>query len=79
MTLKEMIYQKIVEGERICSYKIYGEFWYVVKWNKQIYVHYTRRTSFNKLKYLWYLSANETPARFRCQTQELQIETMLKK
>lgn len=74
MTLKEMIYLKIIEGERVASYKIYGEFWYVVRWNKSTYIHYTRKTSYNMLKYNWYLSSNLYPMKWRVQTQDLTMK-----
>lgn len=71
MTLKEMVYQKIVSDERVASYELYGEIWYVAKWNRQTYIHYTRRTSYNMLKYCWYLSSNLYPAKWKCQVTEM--------
>lgn len=73
-TLKEIVYEKILSGDRVSSYIIYQEYWYVIKWNQQTYIHYTAKTSFNKITFLWYLSASIEPAKFMTENKLLTTE-----
>jgi len=70
MQLKEIIYQKILFGERIASYKLYDEFWYVVKYNEQTNIHYTIKRVSNSRTFMWYLAATSFQPKFKCQTEK---------
>lgn len=58
MTLNEVIYNAIYTRQRISCYKLYDEFWYVIKWNKSAYVHYTIKQGYSKSKFLWFISGS---------------------
>lgn len=70
MTLSNEIYNKILFQERIANYKLYDEYWYVVKWNDQTFIHFTIKRISNSRRFLWYLAASTFAPKFRCQTQE---------
>lgn len=77
MTLKEMIYQKIITGLRISSYKTFDEFWYVIQWNKQTYIHYTFKVGQGRAKFLWYLSASILAPKWKAQTESFEIQSTI--
>lgn len=79
MTLKQIIYRQITEGERMAAYQFYEEIWYVVKWNQQTYIHYTMKINEAGLKILYYLSANTYSPKWKCQTQEIKLNDMNKR
>lgn len=68
-----MVYRCIVENNRVSCYKVYEEFWYVIQWNKQTYIHYTIKESPGSIKVLWYLSASILAPKWKAQTQELKF------
>jgi hypothetical protein len=78
-TLKQMVFEKIVNGERVSCYKIYDEYWYVVIWNKQTYIHYTQKLTEGSVKFLWYLSANILAPKWKAQTQQIEVKAQQNK
>lgn len=73
MKMTEIIYQKILFEERIANYKLYDEFWHVVKYNEQTNIHFTMKRVSNSQKIYYYLAATSYSPKFRCQTQELTL------
>lgn len=73
MKLSTQVYMKILFGERIERYKLYDEFWYVVKWNEQTNIHYTIKGADHKRTFLWYLAATSYKPKFRCETQSITV------
>lgn len=76
MTLNQLIYNAIFEKERVSAYKIYEEFWYVIRWNKQTFIHYTYRQSKGTIIIHYYLCASILAPKWPCQTQELTVNTI---
>lgn len=75
MTLYKAIYDKIFAEQRVSSYKIYEEYWYVVTWNKQTYIHYTYRQRHGKISIHWYFCSSILPPKWPVQTDELIVFT----
>jgi hypothetical protein len=73
MKLNELIYQKILFGERISSYKLYEEYWYVVKFNEQTNIHYTIKQVSNSRQFLWFLAAIYYSPKFKCETRSFKV------
>lgn len=78
-SLKAMIYEAILNNEREYSYMLYSELWYVVKWNKQTFIHYHYTPGYGSIKIIWYLSASIYPAKFRSQTDSFEVQKMTTK
>lgn len=79
MTLKELVLGKILNGERVSCYKIYDEFWYVVTWNRQTYIHYTQKMTEGSVKFLWYLSASILAPKWKAQTELIEVKAQQSK
>lgn len=73
MTLKEMVYRAILFQERVASYSFNSDIWYVIKWNKQTYIHYRYASGYGLGKIHWYLCADQIPPKWNCQTQEIDL------
>ena len=73
MTLKETIYEKILFQERVANYKIYDEYWHVIKYNEQTYIHFTMKRVSNSMRFLFYLAASTLAPKWRAQTQEFKV------
>lgn len=74
MTLKQMIYQRIITGTRIAAYKTYSEFWYVIEWHKGTYIHYTHKVGQGTAKFLWYLSNTILAPKWPAQTESFEVK-----
>lgn len=68
-----MVYNAIINNERVASYKIFDEFWHVVKWNKQTYIHYTTKHKPLKAQFYWYLSASTLAPKWKAQTELIEV------
>jgi hypothetical protein len=73
MTLNQLVYEQILFAERIANYKLYDEFWHVVKYNDQTNIHFTMKRVSHSQKIYWYLAATSYSPKFRCQTQEFTL------
>lgn len=73
MTLQQMVYNAILHNDRVAAYKVFDEIWYVVKWNKQTYIHYTTKHHNTKAQFYWYLSASTLAPTWRAQTELIEV------
>lgn len=68
-----MVYNKIISGERIAAYKFYEDYWYVVVWNKQTFIHYRQTVRAGKAIFHWFLCDSILSPKWNCQTQQIEV------
>ena len=73
MTFKEIAYKKIIEGERVASYRLYDQFWYVVQWNEKVYIHYRVTTKKRSIIFSYYICDSKLSPKWPAQYQDVII------
>lgn len=75
-TLKEIIYEKIVDANTQDSYLIHEEIWYIIPFQKGSWIHYTIKEITTGVKILWFLCGDKNPHKWPVQCREANFDLL---
>jgi hypothetical protein len=72
-TVKEIIYESVLQNKRLLSYAKYEEIWYVIGWTENIYIHYRIKTVGTHYRIFYFFDSRRLPPEFNPVTQSVDI------
>ena len=71
--IKKVIYESVLQNQRLLCYAINCQIWYVVKWNDGVYIHYRIKADEMKYRIFYFICDSKLPPQFKPETKMIEV------